>query len=120
MIKNEKPNFKIPQNELLNYIVNFLNSKEDDFYVIIDDFHELIDEDEIVELIRFIIKNTDESIHLIVSCRYYLPETFYIDILRERVSIIPSDDLKFRKNEIKEFFKFKKIKISNKEIENIY
>lgn len=120
LIKNEKPSFKIPQNELLNYIINFLNNKKDDFYLIIDDFHEIIDEEHIIETIKFIIKNTDENVHLIVSCRYNLPETFYIDILRERVSIISSDDLKFKKIEIKEFFNFKKIKIDSEEIENIY
>ena len=120
LIKNEKLKFKIPQNELLNYIIKFLNNKRDEFYLIIDDFQEISEEIEIIETLKFIIKNTNENIHIILSSRYKLPESFYIDLLRERLFIINSDLLKLGKNELIDFFKFKKIKIDNKEIENIY
>ncbi len=120
LIKNGKLKFKIPQSKLLNFIINFLNSKKDDFYLIIDNFQEICDEVEIIELIKFIIKNTNENIHIVISSRYKLPENFYIDLLREKLFIISSDLLKLDKNEIKDFFRFKRIKIDESVIGNIY
>jgi len=120
LYKEKTKKFKIPQKELLNFIISFLNSIEKDFYLIIDDFHEISEDNEIVSLIKILMKNTNENIHLILSSRFKLQEEFYIDLLRERVFIISNELLKLTRDEIVYFFKFRNILIDKKDAEEIY
>jgi len=120
LYKEKTKKFKIPQKELLNFIISFLNSIEEDFYIIIDDFHEISDDNEIISLIKILIINTNENIHLILSSRFKLQEEFYIDLLRERIFIISNELLKLTRDEIMDFFKFRNILIDKKEAEEIY
>ncbi|HPB34529.1 MAG TPA: tetratricopeptide repeat protein, partial [Caldisericia bacterium] len=88
--------------------------------LIIDDFHEISEDNEIVSLIKILMKNTNENIHLILSSRFKLQEEFYIDLLRERVFIISNELLKLTRDEIVYFFKFRNILIDKKDAEEIY
>lgn len=113
-------NFIIPRSELLNLLIERLNSFDKDLYLIFDDFHEIYGEDEIIETIKILIKETNPNVHFIISSRYKIIDPFNHFIIRDLASIIDSNEMKLSYKEVEEFFKFKKIKLRKVELQNIY
>ena len=88
---------------LATELVNELSQGIQDFTLfILDDYHLVCEELEIVTFVEYLLENLPEQVRVIIGSRsvYGIPTaSLYVD---EELAIIAADDLRFRANEVKD------------------
>lgn len=99
MILSPKPP---PYLTILTLLINELTNLEDDFSIILDDYH-LIDSKDVDEALAFLIDNMPSQMHLIISTR--VDSRLQLAKLRAQGQMVEIRvaDMRFRKDEITEF-----------------
>jgi ATP/maltotriose-dependent transcriptional regulator MalT len=114
-IREKQPNFGITLENMLfqgsnmsprtmaTELVNEFSQGIQDFTVLIlDDYHLVCEELEIVTFIEYLLENLPEHVRIIIGSRsvYGIPTaSLYVN---EELAIIAADDLRFRSNEVKD------------------
>jgi len=91
-----------PYKAILTLLINEIANLEDDFSLILDDYH-LIESEEVDDAVTFLIDNMPSQMHLIISTR--VDPNLPISRLRARGQMVEirAEDMRFKKSEIDEF-----------------
>lgn len=92
----------ISAKELLTTLLNELSSTEDDFVLVLDDYH-AVDSSAVDELLMFFVEHMPTSMHLVITTREDPPLPLARLRARNQLTEIRAADLRFTENEAAEF-----------------
>lgn len=92
----------ISAKELLTTLLNELSSTEDNFILVLDDYH-AIDSNEVDELLAFLVDHMPTSMHLVITTREDPPLPLARLRARNQLTEVRAADLRFSESEAAEF-----------------
>lgn len=87
------------------FINEFIEHRDDDFYLVLDDYHHLQANREIADAVEYILKNAPTNFHMVIASRSTLPINLTHYLAKQELFQIDKEILRFTLKEIQALLK---------------